>query len=93
MTMQDVVYVIDGKGIGPILGYTTERFKKLESNLKRTGYRTPTIEELKKFKNIEEVVEPEPEQKKGKGSKSSLNSDIDTSTTEAVDAASDNKPE
>ena len=51
--MQNIVYIIDNGGIGPVLGYEAERFKKLEQSLKKGGYRECTIEELKRFKNIE----------------------------------------
>lgn len=51
--MQNIVYIIDNGGIGPVLGYEAEKFKKLEQSLKKGGYRECTIEELKRFKNIE----------------------------------------
>lgn len=53
--MENVIYIIDRKGIGPLLGYTEAKYKKLESVLTRSGYRHATVDEIKKFKSIEEL--------------------------------------
>lgn len=55
--MQDLIYVIDRAGKGPVLGYTADRYEKMKSSLDRAGYRKATIEELKEHKNIEPVEE------------------------------------
>jgi hypothetical protein len=60
----NTIFVIDKKGKGPLLGYTQERFTKMESALNKSGYRKATIEEVKAFKNI--VLKEDNKEVKGK---------------------------
>lgn len=64
--MQDIVYVIDRAGKGPLLGYTAEKYARMEKALKNAGYRVAKIEEIKKFKDIEVVPESSKSTKKDK---------------------------
>ena len=58
--MDNIVYIIDNAGHGPVLGYEKQKYEKLQATLKKSGYRLASIEELKKFKNIEVLEKEKP---------------------------------